>query len=122
MGEVRRKGVRRQGSARALIAGLLVMVFAFPAAETAGAMVGSSASVAVGDNMRDQGYRLVAADGGIFSYGDAPFFGSLGGTHLNAPIVGGSTTPTGGGYWLLGEDGGVFTFGDARYDGAVFNN
>ncbi len=26
------------------------------------------------------GYWLVASDGGVFSYGDAPFFGSLGGT------------------------------------------
>ena len=33
------------------------------------------------------GYRFVAADGGVFGYG-APFFGSLGGTRLNAPIVG----------------------------------
>ena len=31
------------------------------------------------------GYWLVAADGGIFSYGDAGFFGSAGSLHLNAP-------------------------------------
>jgi len=29
----------------------------------------------------------VASDGGIFSYGDASFFGSTGGMRLNAPIV-----------------------------------
>ena len=34
------------------------------------------------------GYWLVAADGGVFSYGDAPFSGSEGGTRLNAPMVG----------------------------------
>jgi beta-glucanase (GH16 family) len=34
------------------------------------------------------GYWLVASDGGIFSYGDAGFDGSPGGTHLNDPIVG----------------------------------
>jgi hypothetical protein len=34
-----------------------------------------------------QGYRFVAADGGIFSF-DAPFFGSMGGKPLNKPIVG----------------------------------
>jgi hypothetical protein len=34
------------------------------------------------------GYWLVAADGGIFTFGDAPFFGSTGGTRLHAPIVG----------------------------------
>ena len=33
------------------------------------------------------GYYLVASDGGVFSY-NAPFFGSMGGTHLNAPMVG----------------------------------
>jgi hypothetical protein len=34
------------------------------------------------------GYYLGAADGGIFSYGAAPFYGSRGGQSLNAPIVG----------------------------------
>ncbi len=36
------------------------------------------------------GYWLVASDGGIFNYGDAGFFGSLGGQPLNAPAVGGA--------------------------------
>jgi hypothetical protein len=34
------------------------------------------------------GYWLVGSDGGIFSFGDATFDGSMGGTHLNQPIVG----------------------------------
>ena len=33
-------------------------------------------------------YREVAKDGGIFSFGNALFYGSQGGAHLNAPIVG----------------------------------
>jgi hypothetical protein len=33
------------------------------------------------------GYRMVASDGGVFSF-SAPFLGSMGGTVLNAPIVG----------------------------------
>ena len=41
----------------------------------------------------DKGYWLVAADGGVFSFGDAPFEGSMGGTHLNAPIVDVATYP-----------------------------
>ncbi|HEX3842038.1 MAG TPA: fibronectin type III domain-containing protein [Acidimicrobiales bacterium] len=39
-----------------------------------------------------KGYWLVASDGGIFSFGDAVFFGSTGGIHLNQPIVGMSVT------------------------------
>jgi hypothetical protein len=30
----------------------------------------------------------MASDGGVFTFGDAGFFGSEGGTSLNAPIVG----------------------------------
>jgi hypothetical protein len=33
-----------------------------------------------------RGYYLVAADGGIFSFGDARFAGSMGGRPLNAPV------------------------------------
>jgi hypothetical protein len=33
------------------------------------------------------GYWLVASDGGIFSFGDATFAGSMGATRLNQPIV-----------------------------------
>jgi hypothetical protein len=34
------------------------------------------------------GYWLVASDGGVFSYGDAHFYGSAGNIHLTKPIVG----------------------------------
>ena len=34
-----------------------------------------------------QGYWEVASDGGIFSFGDAPYDGSTGGTHLVRPVV-----------------------------------
>jgi hypothetical protein len=39
--------------------------------------------------------------------------------HLNAPIVGMTSTPDGQGYWLLGADGGVFSFGDATFFGST---
>ena len=64
------------------------------------------------------GYWLVATDGGIFAYGDAGFFGSLGATPLNKPITGMVPTPTGLGYWLVASDGGIFAFGDAAYYGS----
>jgi hypothetical protein len=57
------------------------------------------------------GYWLVAADGGIFAYGDARYEGSLGGTPINRPIVGMAATPDGGGYWLVAADGGIFAYG-----------
>ena len=60
----------------------------------------------------------MAADGGVFAFGDAPFEGSTGGQHLNAPVVGMAATPTGHGYWLVAADGGVFAFGDAPFEGS----
>ena len=65
------------------------------------------------------GYWIVHSDGGVFTYGTAPFFGSMGGKPLNAPMVGIGATPDGKGYWLVGSDGGVFTFGDARFFGSM---
>ena len=38
-----------------------------------------------------EGYWLFATDGGVFSFGDAQFSGSMGGQHLNKPVVGGAT-------------------------------
>ncbi|MDA8375355.1 MAG: hypothetical protein M0Z91_14095, partial [Actinomycetota bacterium] len=66
-----------------------------------------------------KGYWLVASDGGVFSFGDAGFYGSLGGTTLNKPVVGIAPTPDGKGYWLVASDGGVFSFGDAGYLGSL---
>jgi beta-glucanase (GH16 family) len=65
------------------------------------------------------GYWLVASDGGVFTFGDANFFGSTGALHLNEPIVAMATTPDGGGYWLVASDGGVFTYGDSSFYGSL---
>jgi hypothetical protein len=66
-----------------------------------------------------KGYRLVASDGGVFTFGDAQFFGSASGTRLNGPIVGMAPTPSGQGYWLVASDGGIFAFGDANFFGST---
>ena len=66
-----------------------------------------------------KGYWLVASDGGVFAYGNAHFYGSTGGQHLNAPIVAFATTPDGKGYWLVAADGGVFAYGDATFYGST---
>jgi hypothetical protein len=59
------------------------------------------------------GYWLIASDGGVFAFGDAGFFGSLGGAPPATALVGVAPTPDGGGYWVLGANGAVYPFGDA---------
>ncbi len=59
------------------------------------------------------GYWMLASDGGIFPFGNAAGLGSMGGTHLNLPVVGMAATPSHAGYWLVASDGGIFPFGDA---------
>lgn len=49
-----------------------------------GTVAGSTTTTALSGN----GYWQVASDGGIFSFGDAGFFGSAGGLPLNKPIAG----------------------------------
>ena len=61
----------------------------------------------------------MASDGGIFSFGDAAFHGSMGGVPLNRPIVGMAATPDGKGYWLVASDGGIFSFGTAGFQGSA---
>ena len=65
------------------------------------------------------GYWLVASDGGIFAYGDAQFYGSTGGIHLDQPIVGMAAMPDGAGYWFTAADGGLFDYGTAPFLGAA---
>ena len=102
-------------------------VFAFGAAVLAGSPAASrltvrSPIVAIAETPTGKGYWLVGADGGVFTYGDAGYFGSVPSVttkKLDAPIVGFVPTPTGKGYWLVGADGGVFAFGDAGFAGSL---
>jgi hypothetical protein len=64
------------------------------------------------------GSWVTAKDGGVFTFGDAHFYGSTGNVRLNEPVVGMAATPSGHGYWLVAADGGVFTFGDAHFFGS----
>ncbi len=79
------------------------------------------AAAQVASTTSGHGYWLVASDGGVFTFGNAGFFGSLAGQHLNAPIVGLLPTPDDQGYWLVASDGGVFSFGDAAFFGSEGN-
>ncbi|MCZ7527111.1 MAG: hypothetical protein M5U14_12450 [Acidimicrobiia bacterium] len=65
------------------------------------------------------GYWLVAFDGGIFAFGDAPFAGSLAGCELRW-VTGMQASPTGAGYWITSAEGRVAAFGDAHHHGWPF--
>ncbi|MGH9093474.1 MAG: hypothetical protein ACRDZR_19135, partial [Acidimicrobiales bacterium] len=73
---------------------------------------------AASDGATSGGYWEVAADGGIFAFGNAAFHGSMGGTPLDKPIVGLAVDPATGGYWEVASDGGIFAFG-APFDGSM---
>lgn len=76
-------------------------------------------AVAVVRRPQNDGYWLVAADGGTFNYGKAAFLGSLGSLKLNAPIIDAACTPSGAGLVLVATDGGVFNFGDSNFYGSM---
>ncbi|MEO7443373.1 MAG: cell wall-binding repeat-containing protein, partial [Acidimicrobiales bacterium] len=103
------------GAAVARLGGTLVVA---PGADTAAASGGVDRVVVV-RSVADggPGYRLVASDGGVFSFGGARFLGSTGAVKLARPVVGMASVP--GGYWLVGADGGVFAFGEAGFHGSA---
>ncbi len=61
----------------------------------------------------------MAKDGGLFSFGGLPFYGSMGGRHLNKPVVDMAPAPGGTGYWEVASDGGIFAFGSAPFYGSM---
>lgn len=68
------------------------------------------------------GYWMVAEDGGMFSFGDAGFFGSIPGVLapgqvLDAPVT--DMIPQGAGYLILATDGGIFNFGQSQFHGSL---
>ncbi len=70
-------------------------------------------------NRPSTGYWLMAADGGVFTFGDAEFKGSAGSLRLDQPIVGAAIPDSGRGYWLVAADGGIFAFGEAAFAGST---
>ena len=93
--------------------------YAFGDASAAGTAVTSNLPLVGAAPSDGAGYWEVASDGGIFSFGDATFRGSMGGLPLDAPIVGMAATPDGAGYWEVASDGGIFSFGDATFRGSM---
>ncbi len=64
-------------------------------------------------------YWVCDANGGVYAFGNAGFFGSTGGIALRNHVVGMVATPDGQGYWLVASDGGIFAFGDASFFGST---
>ncbi len=65
------------------------------------------------------GYFFTASDGGVFAFGNSPFWGSAGKITLNKPVVGAASTPNNQGYWLVASDGGIFSYGNAKFYGSA---
>ena len=106
------------GLATALVGGTLFGIITI-AATTLVSRPPAADAATPGPASAPRGYWLGATDGGIFAYGEAGFKGSMGGSHLNKPIVGMAPTPSGNGYWEVASDGGIFAFGDAAYAGSA---
>ncbi|NNN10287.1 MAG: hypothetical protein HKL83_00280 [Acidimicrobiaceae bacterium] len=56
---------------------------------------------------------MVASDGGVFSFGDAAFYGSTGNLQLSSPAISIKSSPDGKGYTIYTQGGQFFNFGDA---------
>ena len=63
-----------------------------------------------------QGYWLLAADGGVFTYGAAHYYGPN--RNLGSDIVAMARTADGAGFWTLDNNGDVFHYGDAVWYGS----
>ena len=108
--------LRRRVTAILSILGLCVGLVAVGIPGTPMAVVPAAAAYPTGE-----GYYLAARDGGMFTFGDAQFYGSTGDIRLNRPVVGMRSTPSGNGYWFVATDGGIFSFGDAEFCGSTGN-
>ncbi len=90
--------------------------------ESLGAAAGGAPAIDIEVVARGQGFWILDIAGGVFSFGDAGYFGSIPGLGegvSTAPIVGMASTPTALGYWILDAAGGVYAFGDAGFHGSV---
>jgi len=118
-------GPRRSGRLALAAVGLLAVVgvSAGIGAGSPGPSAGADTSVANTRSAPVSAYWVVASDGGVFSFGGAPFYGSTGNIVLNKPMV--AMAPTSpvdsGGYREVASDGGIFAYGDAGFYGSTGN-
>jgi hypothetical protein len=65
-----------------------------------------------------RGFRLFSGDGGVFTFGQAGYYGSAKGKTVSR-VISMAATPDNRGYWLAANDGEVFAFGDAHNYGSI---
>lgn len=66
-----------------------------------------------------RGYWLAGADGSVFAFGEAVYYGRATVDPNGAGRIWRLVAhPSGRGYWLLGRDGGVFSYGSAGFHGS----
>jgi len=111
------QGQRRMSVERISIAGDGTVRMGSSAATPTGGLNAPAVSMAA--HPSGAGYWIATADGGVFSFGRAPFAGSAGGVRLNQPMITMAAHPSGNGYWLVARDGGVFTYGAAPFHGST---
>jgi hypothetical protein len=64
-----------------------------------------------------RGYWMVAADGGVFTFGDARYYGSAARDNIGTWVTGIAPSAGGDGYWLVAATAGVLSYGDAVFYG-----
>jgi hypothetical protein len=67
-------------------------------------------------------YEILTSFGGIYTFGQAKYFGNLIDHGYSGPATGLSAMPDGGGYAILTSYGALYTFGDARYYGNLLDH
>src|SRR6202021_2816958 len=72
-------------------------------------------------NTTSKGYWLLSNQGGVYSYGGAPFYGSAAGQSYFAgqTAVGMAVDAAGTGYWILSANGGIYSYGSAPFYGSA---
>lgn len=113
-----RRSVKNETDRGYVLAGADGGTFAFGPAAFPGVVKVSGNPVVGGAPAGAHGSWFTAADGSVFTTGDAQFYGSLAATKLNSPIVGIVAHGTDG-YWLVAADGGAFAEGSAAFHGSL---
>ena len=65
------------------------------------------------------GYTEISSDGGVFTFGNAEYYGPVLGISPNDPVVGTTSSPNINGYWLATASGKVFALGNTGYYGSL---